>query len=321
MDAARTDDTSGTEILPGLAHAVQTLDELHACYLPAVAAHIWRACCWPERMAGGWKLGDYRFVVFSLTPERDTNLYVQFWSEPNEAVLAEVCSGEWSPGSVKYVQAAQRELIASLGYAIGGEASNFQKECHIDGVAAAEDAARETLRILYEAFGFRGQWPLEVHAERGERAEERYVHESLTPEDFEKLLLEIGCTPILTEDAGGPVLLAHRGRLRFTARFARRVPKNNLYRLVLLDTLLPAAGDLTDPVVMALTSRCPGITVLRSEPREARLSMALRLDGGVTAEWLAGAVEEWAVAVARCRKLLGGGRRKDAGPERSRQVH
>jgi hypothetical protein len=321
MDAGRAPESSGTERLPALSHPVQTLEALHQQYLPDVAAHIWRTCCWPERMAQGWKMGDHRFVVFSITPERETNLYVQYWSEPNDAVLAEVCSGEWSPGSVKYVQAPQRELLESLGFTKGGEAKNFQKELQIDGVAAAEEAARETLRIFFEAFGFRGQWPLEVHAERGERADAAYVYESLTPEDFEKLLLEIGFTPILTEDAGGPVLLVHRGRQRFTARFARRVPKNNLYRLVILDTLLPAAGDLADPVMRELHSRFPGVTVSRSEMREARLSMALRLDGGVTAAWLASALEEWSVSVARCRRLLGGGRRRGAGPRGSPHVH
>src|SRR5688572_14518810 len=143
-------------------------------------------------MADGWSIGDYQFVVIEISPEPTTSLYVQFWSEPGEEVLMEVCSGEWSPGSVKYVQKSQRALLRSLGFRIDGEARNFSKELRITKVSEAETAARETLRILFDGFGFRGQWPLQIQVERDSRAEQQLVYSSFTPEDFAKLLSEHG---------------------------------------------------------------------------------------------------------------------------------
>ena len=45
-------------------------------------------------MAGGCKIGDFKFIVYSISPDSKTELYVQSWSEPQESVLIEVCSGE-----------------------------------------------------------------------------------------------------------------------------------------------------------------------------------------------------------------------------------
>ena len=157
------DDGSGTLTI---ARPVETFEQLCEVFLPTVAARIWAACCWPKGMGNGWNIGDYRFAVIAVSPEPKTSLHVQFWSEPGEEVLMEVCSGEWSPSSVKYVQQPQRELLRTLGFRIGGEARNFRKELFITKVSEAEAAARETLRILFDGFRFRGQWPLEIRVER-----------------------------------------------------------------------------------------------------------------------------------------------------------
>ena len=167
------DDGSGTLTIP---RPVETFEQLCDVFLPTVAARIWATCCWPARMADGWSIGDYQFAIIEVSPEPETCLYVQFWSEPGEEVLMEVCSGEWSPGSVKYVQKPQRDLLRTLGFRIGGEARNFRKELSITKVSEAEAAARETLRILFEGFGFRGQWPLKIEVERDSRAEQRLVY-------------------------------------------------------------------------------------------------------------------------------------------------
>jgi hypothetical protein len=129
---------------------VDSLDALCERYLPTLAARIWAACCWPDHMEDGWKIGDYRFVIFSTSPEPETTLYVQFWSEPREPAVMEVCSGEWSPGSVKYVQKPQRLMLESLGFRKGGEARNYSRTLPITNVDEAEEAARQALHILYE---------------------------------------------------------------------------------------------------------------------------------------------------------------------------
>ena len=254
-----------------ISRPVKTFEQLCDVFLPTVAARIWAACCWPKRTVDGWNIGDYRFVVIEVSPEPETRLYVQFWSEPGEEVLMEVCSGEWSPSSVKYVQKPQRDLLRRLGFRIGGEARNFRKELPIIKVSEAEAAARETLRILFDGFRFRGQWPLEIQVHRGSRSEQRLVYSSFTPEDFAKLLSEHGypCRLVLTDDA--PVALVRRGKRRFEARFGWRVPKQNLYSVVVLDALIAAPTAFDADAMLMLASELPGLTVRQFRGTQLRL--------------------------------------------------
>jgi hypothetical protein len=320
MPGATELDGSAIETLDAAAGPAETLEELYEQVLPTLAARIWNTCCWPARMADGWKMGDFKFLVVSVSPEPRTNLYVQFWSEPGEIVLVEVCSGEWSPGSVKYVQQRQRELLRALGFRIGGEARNFSKEIGITNVAQAETAARETLRIFYEAFGYRGQWPLELQFEPGERAEYGAVYSSVTPEDVEKLLAEHGYPSAVAMADDGPVIVAQRGRRRFMARPDRRLPKTNLYAAIRLDTLVRPARPVTDEAILALTSELPGLTIGRHGRQDLRLSMPLVFDGGVTDGWIVRSVQYWIEAVRRCERLLrAGGRCERPVPRRPRQ--
>jgi hypothetical protein len=357
VDAGEVEDsTAPTEILDALTTTVTTFDELCEHYLPTLAARIWQTCCWPEKMAGGWAIGDFRFIIVSVSPESPvclgvscddspnllvgsrltrasrgvrlqpdrirgpaatrsdvgsahrrtdrTQLYIQFWSEPHEVVANEVCSGEWSPGSLKYVQRPQRELLRSLGFAKGGEARNFQKEVTITRAAQAEAAARETLWIFYEAFGYRGQWPLELQLERHTRARQDAVHDSLTPEDFVRLLNAHGYHAELADSEGGPLILARRGKRHFTARLDWKVPKNNLYAAMMLDALFPAAAFVSDEGLVALTLQLPGVAVQRFEADSLRLSMAVRLDGGVTDVWIVHSVAYFLDAIRQCERLL-----------------
>jgi hypothetical protein len=307
--ACNPDDSSEStddilETIPPLERQIQSLDQLCDALLPSVAAHIWRACCWPDRMKDGWKIGDHCFVVFSLTPERNTELYVQFWSEPQEPVLVEVCSGEWSPGSVKYVQARQRALLASLGYEIGGEAKNLRRLVRINSVADAEAAAREMLRIFYDALGYRGQWALDVRLERGERAEAGYMYTAVTPEDLAKLAAARGYTAAVgTDDDGEPIVVLRRGRTRFAGLFGA-AHSEALHDIVILDVSLPSPKEMTAAALTRLAGELPGVVVRAGGSMTVRLSMLLRLGGGVTAEWIAQSLDHWAIAVAKCRRLL-----------------
>ena len=116
-----------------------SLEELTEACLPTLTARLWATCCWPATMAGGWKIGDHNFLIAEVRPDPETCLYVQFWSEPHEPVDAEVCSGEWNPGAVKYVRQPQRDGLTALGYTVGGRAHNFRKELQIRDVGRGGD--------------------------------------------------------------------------------------------------------------------------------------------------------------------------------------
>lgn len=125
---------------------------------PVITARIWSTCCWSGDFDRSWKIGDFNYLVLSVEPDEDTSLYVQYWSEPLEDVCAEVCSGEWNPGALQHVWHRHREQIAAMAYAIGGAAKNFRKEIPVETSADARAAAEEALRILFDVFGYRGQW-------------------------------------------------------------------------------------------------------------------------------------------------------------------
>ena len=79
------------------------------------------------------------------------------------------------------------------GYKVGGRAHNYRKDLVIDSAAAAEAAALEALHVLFEVFGYRGQWRLAVKRHRGERAEHEPVYSSVSPDDFAKVASSAGC--------------------------------------------------------------------------------------------------------------------------------
>ena len=153
--------TADELLLKPLKHPLKTFDELLKRCLPTLTARLWACCCWSDSMNNGWKIGDYNFLIFSVTPEEDTHIYVQFWSEPQEAVTVEVSSGEWSPATLQYTGTTQKELLKRFGFQIGGRAKNFQKQVSISSSADAESVARDVLQIfLTRSLGYRGQWPL-----------------------------------------------------------------------------------------------------------------------------------------------------------------
>ena len=316
-------DSGDFETLDALKAPVGTLEELCDRFLPTVAARVWATCCWPARMADGWKLGDYRFIVLSVSPDTKTNLYVQFWSEPGEPVLVEVCSGEWSPGVVKYLQESQRRKLRTLGFTKGGPAGNFGKMIDVHDVGEAENAAREALRIFFDVFGFRGQWPLQIQPECGERTEQMPVLSSVTTEDFAKLLAEHGYKTMIPDVDDTALVLLQGGRRRFTARFDGRVPKQDLYCAVILDAMLQPAGRIPDDAVVSLNNEIAGVTVCRAEDGALRLSMLMRLDGGVTEAWILKSIDYWLMSVRRCeRSLQTIARRRPSARDRDRpRVH
>jgi hypothetical protein len=72
-DIDDTDDVDDTpdESIDALDAPIDEFERLCDVYLPTVTARIWAACCWPRSMEDGWKMGDYRFVVFSIARAAD----------------------------------------------------------------------------------------------------------------------------------------------------------------------------------------------------------------------------------------------------------
>lgn len=296
-----------------------SLGELTEACLPTLTARLWATCCWSATMTGAWKIGDHNFLIAEVRPDPETSLYVQFWSEPHEPVLAEVCSGEWNPGAIKYVRQQERDGLRALGYTEGGRAHNFRKELRIRTSAEAETVAREVLDIFFEVFGYRGQWPLELKWHRGERAEHQPVYSSVTPDDFAKLAAHLGFE---SEGHGRrePVVPMRHGKRPFLASLSGRLGDGNLYSTVVLEAALPSPGAVDDASVERINDTLRFARVSRAGEQALVLSMPLRLDGGVTVGWMANAFQHWLAAWRLSERLLKGRRTVKGLRARGRRV-
>jgi hypothetical protein len=294
-----------------------TLEAAAKKLVPVLAARLWDTCLWDGAPGVDWNIGDYRFLILSAEPEPDVSIYIQFWSEPHEAVSAEVSSGEWSPGTRKYVSKQVRTLLASLEYEKEGTPANFHKVVTIANAADAEAAALEAVRILYDGFGYRGQWPLWFRPARESRAGEERVHTSLTPEDFAKVAAIAGFDARVVDDEGpdDTRVLLRRGRRRFVAFMEDQEPGQNLFAVVGLRAVVQCGHDVSDAELLKLGGAMRLVQLHRlGEMDEIGVSLSLRLAGGVTTAWLIGQLAAFIASWKYMEPLL----KRTAGRQRRR---
>jgi hypothetical protein len=269
----------------------------------ALSAQLWTTCCWPAHGAG-WDIGDFRFLVVSVRPDADTTLYVQFWSEPHQRVMVEVSSGEWNPGAIRYVGPAERQALEALGYTPGGRARNYGKTVVIDSAAAAEAAALEVLQVLFDVFGYRGQWRLDAERHRGARAEQQPVFTSVTPEDFANVAVRAGWEATVKMGADTPFVMLRRGRRTFLASMDWHVAGRNLYSLIGLQAELRLTQAVSDEAIAQVNSHMHLVQVYRTGNQSVRMHMPLAMSGGVTAAWIAQSLQHWLRSWRECERLL-----------------
>ena len=311
----KRNDTRQEVLLDVRSEPIMSIDALVEQCHRALSAQLWMTCCWSES-GSNWKIGDYNYLVVSVEPDEDTSLYVQFWSEPRERVLAEISSGEWGPGAIRYIGSAERNALDARGYARGGRAGNYEKELVIDSAATAEAAALEVLQIFFEVFGYRGQWRLNIERHRGERADHRPVYTSVTPEDFAKVATHAGFHATVKNSGDAPLVALTRGRREFQAVMDWRIAKQNLYSLVALQADLTLTQPVSDEAISGVNSRFQLVKVWRTDARTVRMRMPLVLDGGVTAAWLAQSLHHWISSWRECERQL----RRAAVPAKHRRT-
>jgi hypothetical protein len=239
-----------------------TAAELKRTLAPVLAQWIRATCRWDDTAA----LGDYRFLVFSIDVAPKVQVYVQFWSEPGSAVACEVSSGKGSAQAEKWLAGERSQRIQALGFELGGEAENFQKDVVVRTAAEAARLARTVVDIFHACFDYRGQQPVDAYMAYESRAESRLVYDGFTPEDLLRILAHCGFAASLVDDReDAPVIRAVRAGVQTMVTFADRVADEWLF----LRAVLTSDGA--------------------TPPRE----MALLFDGGVTVEWVVRRLEDW----------------------------
>ena len=268
-----------------------TREALHRRLDDAVGRWVAATCLWDREFV----LGDYRFVVFAIDVAPRTQVYVQLWSEPLEPVLCEVSSGRWNPPADKWLAGDRAAHIEAFGFAIGGQAENFQREFSVKSAADVRRLARVIVDIMYAGFDYRGLAPVEAHICYESRATPRPVLDALTPEDLAKVFAAHGyALRSQTDEEDRPVItLMTRGVLT-TVAFGDRAPDEPLFRTAVVSCEVPPSDEEAIEMRQLLERLGPGMQVSRA-PRE----ILLQFDGGVTPEWLSRRVALWTAMIVQ----------------------
>jgi hypothetical protein len=314
-----------------------TPDEVRARVIRKVEAVVAETCNWGEP-GEDWVVGDHRFLIFEFWPAKGDCLYVQLWTEPDEPVVVEVCSGAWAPPARKYIRTPQRTALRALGYEIGGRARNFEKRRTVTSSLDARALARELVDILVDVFGYCGRQPLVMKCCAEGRSHREPVYDGLVIEDMTRMLAIAGitATPLtpqpLTAPGGEPDSSAvanpdgpkrqaaipresQRRLLKVDKPFtfiidmvlkARPVPPT--YNGIRLLSVLDDGAGLSDADIVTLNNLMPCGRIERDPLGQVVFALEMWLRG-ITVGWFVSMMVSWtqlrkqaATLVARARR-------------------
>ena len=183
------------------------------------------------------------------------------------------------------------------------ESVNFRKELEIRTSTEAEAAAGEVLGIFFAVFGYRGQWALELKWHQGERAEHEPVYSGVTPRDFARLGAHLGfeVSPLTSPPR---TFCLRKGRRQFLAHVSDRSGQGDLHSVVILEASLAAAHTIDSATVDRMRDTLRFTRLSRAGQQALALAMPLRLDGGVTVNWMANSLQHWFAEWRACERLL-----------------
>ncbi|MBM5810913.1 MAG: hypothetical protein FJ191_02950 [Gammaproteobacteria bacterium] len=266
--------------------------------LPALTGHLERVAWWPPADGGtGWQIGDFSFCVLEFRVAAAALLYAQVWSEPGEAVLVEVSSGAWSPPAGDHIPDAARQALLNRGFETGGRAGNYRKLIQLATKADCRKLARELLAVLTECLGYDGRAPLHYKLHLGQRTRPARVFESLTFDDFGRLLRACGFT---VEPAAEGNREAYRttGQPLFVAGLQCESDEHaghfSGFTLSLFARLAPAVSTAVE---QELQGNLPFAQVFIDGDGDLCVRQHVFAGGGVTESHLRAMLEFWRVAM------------------------
>ncbi len=270
----------------------------------AVTDLIWAVCRWGR----GWTLGEYRFVVFSTDPSEDVNLYVQFWSEPQEEVCWEVCSGKWNPPADEVMAGAPSEIRRAPWLHDRRRGRELPARRLDSPPARCGAGGHGGAGHLRRRVGYRGLTSIDGHLVSDSHGEMQRVHGAFTPEDLCKTVARLGWIARLREsrdqeNESAAVIDVQRGRACAQLVLSARVPGQRGYQSAFVDVGDPLPAD--EARTRVAMERTPAFL----EHAPMRVGRTLYFAGGVTADWL---LTQVAAALAMAQPVL---------PTRSRHVH
>jgi len=232
-------------------------------------------------------LGHSRFLVLSLRTISGTDAYIQIWSAPFEALVMEAGPRNRRDARLQAFADGIRDPLLDRGFAIGGDADNYQKALPIHSGDDAARLAREILAILLDVVKYDGRTDLAYRFHQASILEDGHLLTGIGRPTLYKLVQRWGLQASLsTEDS--KLIKATSWELRFQLQLAAPKPeRKGHFREIhcFANFTLPAnaAMSLVDSVngrpylMKAHATVLPGESIQR-----VRLSVGINLAGGVT---------------------------------------
>jgi hypothetical protein len=265
--------------------------------------HLKAVCRWPESQRNeSWRAGDYSFYVLSFVPAPGTQVYVQFWSEPDEdGVIFEVSSGAWNPPADQYVNADRQELLRDHGFEIGGNAENFKKTVVIANSKDLRGLAREAVAILTKVLDWNGTQALGYELSLQSGSEMRYVLEAVSPATLVKLMHEWGLPAVLKRSGDQPPLIeSQTDQGSFGVLFGDETAEGSgSFRALKLRTYRKIESEDASAAASALNEALFEVKTTVDSDGDLMLESVIFLHHGVTAKHLQARFAIWRGLIGR----------------------
>lgn len=275
----------------------RTQAQLFAACEKTLLAHAKSVCLWLERQRDvTWRLGDFAYYVMDFSPAPGTDVYVQFWSEPDEeGVIFEVSSGAWNPPADKYVDPEKQELLRDHGFELGGKASNFEKVIAVNTAKDVRALAREAVTILCKVLGYDGTQKLTYGLHLGTRLTPGMTHDTICASDLSKMMRRWGYVVQIEEQDDKPRLIrSFVGEQPFMVGFMGERPEGtNQYGMIGLRTYFRFEGGVPEGLLNAINTNFAFVKASVDAEGDLTVETTWLLHGGVTAENLELGFDIW----------------------------
>ena len=279
-------DDEGTLVKPQ--RTARSASAIFAACEAALVGHLKSVCSWPDKQRNKtWRIGDYSFYILEFSPAPKTNVYVQFWSEPDEdGVIFEISSGALNPPTDKYVDPEKQELLRDHGFELGGQAGNFQKNVRVDNARDVRALARETVAILCKALGYDGRVPLTFKRHLGTRLQPGMTFDTICASDLVKLMRRWGYVAEYDESDERPSLIKSAvDRQPFLVAFVGERPEgSNQYGMIGLGAYFRFQDGVPDGLPNAINQKFMSVKASVDDDGDLIVQTPILLHGGLTEE-------------------------------------
>lgn len=219
--------------------------------------HLKATCLWPEAQRDkGWRIGDYSYYILEFSPARGTEVFAQFWSEPDEEAVT---------------------------LATRGLENDTTRSISVGSARDVRTAARAAIATLCNGLGYDGRVPLTFRLHLGTRLKPGLAFETIRASDLAKLMRRWGYPAAIETSGHTQVVASAIGLQPFLVAFAGERPKGSSeYGMVGLRTLFRLDLGAPDGLMNEINHNSVAVRASVDEDGDLIVETPILLHGGVT---------------------------------------